>query len=80
MDIGKIITLDDNKDYLLLEKPILNNKEYLYLVEVDKEDMPTTNYSFVELIHENDGDYTEEVMDKEIVDSLNNLLKNKYQN
>lgn len=80
MDIGKIITLDDNKDYLLLEKPILNNKEYLYLVEVDKEDMPTTNYCFVELIHENDGDYTEEVEDTKIIDSLTNLLKNKYQN
>lgn len=80
MDIGKIITLDDNKDYLLLEKPILDNKEYLYFVEVDKEDMPTTNYMYVELLHEADGDYTIEVEDSKIIEALNNLLKNKYQN
>ena len=30
MEIGKVITLDDNKDYLLLEKVELNHKEYLY--------------------------------------------------
>lgn len=78
MEIGKVITLDDNKDYLLLEKVKLNSKEYLYMVEVDKDDMPTTNYHFLELIHESDGDYTEEVEDKNIIEALTSLLTVKY--
>ena len=67
MDIGKVITLDNNKDYLLLEKVELNSKEYLYLVEV-------------ELTHESDGDYTEEVEDKDIIEALTSMLTVKYIN
>lgn len=78
MEIGKVITLDDNKDYLLLEKIGLNGKEYLYMVEVDKNDMPTMNYHFLELIHESDGDYTEEVEDRNIIEALTSLLTIKY--
>lgn len=80
MDIGKVITLDNNKDYLLLEKVELNSKEYLYLVEVDKDDIPTTNYLFLELTHESDGDYTEEVEDKDIIEALTSMLTVKYIN
>lgn len=80
MEIGKIITLDDNKDYLLLEKVGLDRKEYLYMVEVDKDDMPTANYHFLELFHESDGDYTEEVEDKNIIEALTSLITIKYLN
>lgn len=80
MEVGKVITLDDNKDYLLLEKVELDHKEYLYMVEVDKNDMPTTNYHFLELFHESDGDYTEEVEDKNIIEALTNLITIKYLN
>ena len=80
MDIGKVITLDNNKDYLLLEKVELNSKEYLYLVEVDKDDIPTTNYLFLELTHESDGDYTEEVEDKDFIEALTSMLTVKYIN
>lgn len=78
MEIGKIMTLDDNKDYLLLEKIELSGKSYLYTVEVDKDDMPTKNYHFLELIHESDGDYTEEVDDKDIIEALTSLITIKY--
>lgn len=80
MDIGKVITLEDNKDYLLLEKVSLNSKDYIYIVEVDKNDLPTTNYLFLELTHEPDGDYTEEVEDKNIIEALTSLLTVKYIN
>lgn len=80
MEIGKVITLDDNKDYLLLEMLNLSGKEYLYTVEVGKDDVPTSNYHFLELIHEDDGDYTEEVEDRNIIEALNNLVTVKYLN
>lgn len=80
MEIGKIITLDDNINYLLLEKVKLNDKEYLYMVEVDKDDIPTTNYHYLELIHEDDGDYTEEVEDKAVIEAITGLLTIKYLN
>lgn len=80
MEIGKVITLDDNKDYLLLEKIELNGKEYLYMVEVGKNDVPTSNYHFLELIHEADGDYTEEVEDKNIIEAITSLITIKYLN
>lgn len=80
MEIGKVITLDDNKDYLLLEKVELDHKEYLYMVEVDENDMPTANYHYLELIHELDGDYTEEVEDKKIIEAITSLLTIKYLN
>ncbi len=80
MEIGKVITLDDNKDYLLLEKVELNHKEYLYAVEVGKDDMPTSNYHFLELFHESDGDYTEEVEDKNIIEAITSIVTIKYLN
>lgn len=80
MELGKIITLDDNKDYLILEMTKLDSKEYLYVVEVDKDDMPTTSYHYLELIHESDGDEIEEVEDKKVIESLTNLFTIKYLN
>lgn len=80
MNIEDIITLDDNKDYLILEKVELSGREYLYTVEVDKNDKPTTDYHFLELVHEADGDAVGEVLDKNIIEALTSLITVKYMN
>ena len=80
MEIGKIITLDDDKDYLLLDQVELDDSKYLYTVEVDKEDMPNGNYHFFLLVEEDDGDYTEEIDDKDVIESITSILTVKYLN
>jgi len=80
MNIEDVITLDDNKDHLILDKVELNNKEYLYTVEVDQEDMPTSNYHFLEVFHESNGEAVEEVEDKEVMASLTSILTAKHIN
>ena len=60
MEIGKIITLDDDKDYLLLDQ-----------VELD---------DFFLLVEEDDGDYTEEIDDKDVIESITSILTVKYLN
>lgn len=78
MNRKDIITLDDNKEYLILDIAEFNNSKYLYTVELESEDMPTTNYKYLEVISEEDGDYVEEVEDKETLEAIASLFTISY--
>lgn len=79
MKLDHVITLEDNKKYLLLDKTELDNKNYFYAVEVAEIDSePTENYIFLEEIIENNEVYVEPVEDEEtkaalLVIFMNNL-------
>lgn len=75
-----VITLDDNKEYVILDIANLADKKYLYTVEIDKEDMPTTNYKFLELFEDSDGMSVEEVEDEKVLEALINLFTISYLN
>lgn len=71
MKVDHVITLEDNKKYLLLDKAELDNKNYFYAVEVPEINAePTENYIFLEEIVENNEAYVEQVDDEEIKAAL----------
>lgn len=74
MNIEDIITLDDNKEYLILDIIELNKERFLYCVEIDEEEMPKQEYKYLKEIIENDEVYTEEVKDKELLEALTALV------
>lgn len=73
MEIGKIITFNEGKDELLLDKIALNGKDYLYTVEVDSEDMPTYVYHYYEL----NDDEVEVIEDKELIGKITSIIADK---
>ena len=74
MNIEDIITLDDNKEYLILDIIELNKERFLYCVEIDEEEMPKQEYKYLEEIIENGEVYTEEVKDKDLLEALTALV------
>ena len=78
MEIEDIITLEDNLEYLILDKTIINNEKYLYCVEIDKEEKPTTNYNYLKEINVNNELYIEEVKDEKMLEMLINVFTNNY--
>ena len=74
MNIDDIITLDDNKEYLILDIIELNKERFLYCVEIDEEEMPKQEYKYLKEIIENGEVYTEEVKDKELLEALTALV------
>lgn len=75
-----VITLDDNKEYLILDIVELLGKKYLYTVEIDKEDMPTTNYKYYEVSEDSEGISVEEVEDEKVLETILNLFTINYLN
>ena len=74
MNIEDIITLDDNKEYLILDIIELNKERFLYCVEIDEEEMPKQEYKYLKGIIENGEVYTEEVKDKDLLEALTALV------
>lgn len=46
--IDKIIELENNKKYVLLDEKILNNVKYYFALRLDEQEEPTNNYLFFE--------------------------------
>lgn len=75
-----VITLDDNKEYLVLDTVELMGKQYLYTVLIDEDDMPTTDYKYFEVSDEEDGTSVVEVEDKNVLEAILNLFTINYLN
>ena len=74
MNIEDIITLEDNKEYLILDIIELNKERFLYFVEIDEEVMPKQEYKYLKEIIENGEVFTEEVKDKDLLEALTALV------
>ena len=74
MNIEDIITLEDNKEYLILDIIELNKERFLYCVEIDEEEMPKQEYKYLKEIIENGEVFTEEVKDKDLLEALTALV------
>ncbi len=64
MKVNEIIELANNKNYLVLDAISYESNKYYYCVEVDREDLPTTEYKYLKEIKENEETYVEEVTDE----------------
>jgi len=70
MFVDKIVDLDDDRSYLILDKTVLNDKNYYYALRLDSNGKPTDKYLFFEELNE-DGDY---YLDPIREENMKNLL------
>ena len=57
MEVDNIITLENNKNYLLLLESELTDDNYFLSVLLDENDEPTKDYAVLKEIKKEDGSY-----------------------
>ena len=77
IELGNIVTLENQKDYLLLEEVEMNSRRFVYAVRVLEDETPTNEYIIYEAINAEDGEYLKDVNVKEEYDYLVQLFKDK---
>lgn len=80
MSINNVITLDNNENYLLLEKAELNNINYFLAVKLNSEEEPTEEYKILEEEIENNDTYVSELKDTNIINELLSSFTTSLQN
>lgn len=75
MELYDILTLEDDKDYTIAEMVTHNDSEYLYLIEVDKEEnVIENNQKIVRRVIANGEESVEIVTEKEELDELTQIF------
>lgn len=69
-EVGNIVTLEDNLEYLILEQLLKDGKKYLYAVRVLIDETPTDEYLIFEALKDDEGEYLKVVEDKTLYDEL----------
>lgn len=70
IEVGNIVTLENNQEYLLLEKLTKDGVNYLYAVRVLEDETPTDEFLIFEGIINGDDEYLKVVSDKALYDQL----------
>ena len=70
IEVGNIVTLENNQEYLILEELTKNEHKYVYSVRVLEDETPTDEYLIFESIIKEDGEFLKPVNDKELYDTL----------
>ena len=68
MENFDILTLDNGKDYVIAKSLDYNDKNYLLLIEVDKEENLLEEKLVVEKINDGGEDYLEIIEDEKLYD------------
>ena len=55
--VDKIVELENNKSYIILDETILNNVKYYFGLRINENDEPTNNYLFFEEMKDDDEIY-----------------------
>lgn len=80
MDKEEVITLENNKEYVILDIVIYKEEKYLYCVGIDKDEMPTKEYIYLKSIEENGEYFVENIEDKETLNAIVALFTANYLN
>ena len=78
MKVDTIITLDNDKEYALLEKLDLEGKIYFFAAGVDKDEEATGEYIFIEQISKNNKTFIQKVLDKKLLGKLSTIVTKEY--
>ena len=78
MNIRDVITFEDNTEFVILDIVNFNNEKYLYCVGIDKGENPTSEFKYFKGIEENNEYYVEEILDKNELNGIINMFKNKH--
>lgn len=68
--VGNIVTLEDGKEYLLLEETEKNGVRYLYAVRVLENETPTDEYLIFEAIVNGEEEFLKSVEDQKLYEEL----------
>lgn len=70
IEVGNIVTLENQKEYLLLEEITLQERRFVYAVRVLEDETPTSEYIIYEAVNTPDGEYLKDITSKEEYDTL----------
>lgn len=70
IEVGNIVTLENNQEYLLLEQLDKVTGKYLYAVRTLEDETPTDEYMIFEAIVDGEDEYLKLVDDKDLYDQL----------
>lgn len=70
IEVGNIVTLENNQEYLILESLTRENKKYVYSVRVLPDETPTDEYLIFEALINGEEEFLKSVNDKELYDEL----------
>jgi len=72
--VDKIVELDNNKKYVILDETNIDDVTYCFGLRLTEDEEPTNNYLFFEEIKDNDNIYLNKVTD----DKLKGLLLTSF--
>ena len=64
--VDKIVELENNKSYVILDETILNNIKYYFGLRLDEKEEPTNNYLFFEESIDNENTYLLPIEDEDM--------------
>ena len=70
IEVGNIVTLENNQEYLILEELTDNDHRYVYSVRVLEDETPTDEFLIFEAFITGDEEYLKIVGDKVVYDEL----------
>lgn len=70
IEVGNIVTLENDLEYLILEELTMDSKKYIYTVRTLKDETPTDEFLIFEILTNADGEYVKPVGDKALYDEL----------
>ena len=80
MNKEDVVTLENNKDYVILDIVEFNGDKYLYVVGIDENEAPTDDYRYLRAVMEDNELYTEEVTDPNLLELIISLFTTNYLN
>lgn len=78
MNKEEVITLENNKEYVILDTVKYKDEKYLYCVGIDKDENPTKEYIYLKGIEEDGEFYIENVEDQETLQIIISLFTANY--
>ena len=70
IEIGNVVTLENGKEFLLLEEVNIGDRRFVYSVRVLPDDTPTNEYIIFEAINLNNEEYLKDINDKALSVSI----------
>ena len=75
IQLGNVVTLDNEKEYLILEEVEYENQRYVLTVRTENQENITDESMIFRVVNENGEEYLEDVDDKALCDTLTELFK-----
>jgi hypothetical protein len=70
IEVGNIVTLENNQEYLILEEFNKDGVKYVYSVRVLEDETPTDEYLIFESIIKGEDEFLKPIDDKKLYDEL----------